>query len=138
MSQENVEVVQREIDARSARDWTALATVWHPEIELDVIGEVGAVAGAGTFRGYEEIRPFFDSLSSLYAEYRVEADDIVDAGDCVMTAERIEGRGPKESDSATWLQERFFRVIRFKDGKIWRIKEYRTRAEALEAAGLSE
>ena len=29
-------------------------------------------------------------------------------------------------------------TITFKDGKIWRIKEYTTRTEALKAAGLSE
>jgi hypothetical protein len=33
--------------------------------------------------------------------------------------------------------EDLFRLIGFKGGKIWRVKEYPSRAEALEAAGLS-
>jgi ketosteroid isomerase-like protein len=138
MSQENVEVVRRDVAARSMRDWATLAAVWHPDIQLEVIAELAAVTGTATFRGFDEIKRFFDGLSDLYAEYRVEADEIIDAGECVITAERIEGRGLKGSGAPTWLQERFFRVIGFKDGKVWRVKEYRTRGAALGAAGLSE
>jgi ketosteroid isomerase-like protein len=132
MSQENVEVVQREVAARAARDWSALPEIWHPEIELAL------VAGSGIFRGIEEISRFFDSLSDLYSEYRVEADEMVDAGDRVVTVERVAGRGLKGSDAQTWIHTTLFRVIGFKEGKIWRVKEYPSRAEALEAAGLSE
>ena len=132
MSQENVEVVRRDVAARAARDWSALPEIWHPEIELEL------VAGSGIFRGTEEITRFFDSLSDLYSEYRVEADEMVDAGDRVVTVERVAGRGLKGSDAQTWIHTTLFRVISFKDGRIWRVKEYPSRAEALEAAGLSE
>jgi ketosteroid isomerase-like protein len=132
MSQENVELVRRDVAARSARDWAVLAEIWHPDIELEL------VAGAGTFRGLDEIRPFFETLSNLYSEYRVEADEIIDAGDRVVTVERVAGRGLKGSDAATWVQEKLFRLISFKEGRVWRIKEYRNRDQALEAAGLSE
>jgi ketosteroid isomerase-like protein len=138
MSEENVEIVRRDIAARSARDWAALAEIWHPDIELEVIAKFELVAGAGTFRGLDEIRPFFESLSHLYSEYRVQADAIIDAGDRVVTVERIFGRGLKGSDAATWVHEDLFRLISFKEGKVWRVKEYPSRAEALEAAGLSE
>jgi ketosteroid isomerase-like protein len=132
MSEENVEIVRRDIAARSARDWAVLAEIWHPDIELEL------VAGSGTFRGFDEIRRFFDSLSDLYSEYRVEADEIIDAGDRVVTVERVGGRGLKGSDAAVWVQEKLFRLISFKEGKVWRIKEYRNRVQALEAAGLGE
>ena len=130
MSERNVEIVRQDIDARSSRDWDVLAEIWHKDIELELVG------GSGTFRGLEEIRPFFETLSDLHAEYRVEADEIIDAGDRVVTAERVGGRGLKGSSAGTWLEDRFFRVITFKEGKLWRVKEYRTRAEAIEAAGL--
>jgi ketosteroid isomerase-like protein len=132
MSEENVELVRNDIAARSARDWAVLAEIWHPDIELEL------VAGAGTFRGLDEIRPFFDTLSNLYSEYRVEADEIIDAGDRVVTVERIGGRGLKGSDAATWVEDKVSRLITFKEGNIWRIKEYRNRDQALEAAGLRE
>jgi ketosteroid isomerase-like protein len=132
MSEENVEIVRRDIAARSTRDWAVLAVIWHPEIELEL------VAGSGTFRGLGEIRPFFETLSDLYSEYRVEADEFIDAGDRVVTVERIGGRGLKGSDAATWVEDKVVRLITFKDGKLWRIKEYRNRDQALEAAGLPE
>src|SRR2546421_1802172 len=132
MSQENVEVVRRDVAARSSRDWAVLAEIWHSDIELEL------VAGSGRFRGLEEIKPFFETLSNLYSEYRVEADEIIDAGERVVTAERVGGRGLKGSDVGTWVEDKFFRLISFKEGKVWRVKEYRTRDQALEAAGLSE
>jgi ketosteroid isomerase-like protein len=132
MSEENVDLVRRDIAARSARDWAVLAEIWHPEIELEL------VAGSGTFRGLDEIRPFFDTLSSLYADYRVEADEIIDAGEWVISVERIGGRGLKGSDAGGWVEDRVVRLIGFKGERLWRIKEYRNREEALEAAGLRE
>ena len=132
MSQENVEIVRRDIAARNARDWAALAQIWHPDIEIEIVG------GLGTLRGLDEIKAMFDGLSDLYADYRVEEDELFDAGDRVVTVERLAGRGLKGSDAATWVEEALFRLISFKDGRIWRVKEYPSRDEALEAAGLRE
>ena len=132
MSEENVEVVRRDIAARNARDWAVLAEIWHPDIEIEIVG------GLGTLRGLDEIRQFFDTLSNLYSEYRVELKEIFDAGDRVVTVERLAGRGLKGSDAGTWVQEALFRLISFKDGGIWRVKEYPSRGQALEAAGVSE
>jgi ketosteroid isomerase-like protein len=132
MSQANVELVRKEYAAFAARDWGALAEIWHPEIEYEVL------MGAGTFRGIDQITQFFDSFSDVYSEFRVEAEEIVGAGDHVVAIERLAGRGLKGSDTGTWVHDTFARVITFKDGKIWRVKEYATRAEALEAAGAPE
>jgi ketosteroid isomerase-like protein len=132
MSQENVEIVRRDVAARNARDWVGLAEIWHPDIELEV------AAGAGTYRGVDQITRFLDSVSDLFSEYRVEAEEMVDAGDRVVSVERLAGRGLKGSDAETWVYETLFRLISFKDGKIWRVKEYPTLAGALDAAGLQK
>jgi ketosteroid isomerase-like protein len=130
MSRENVEIVRRDVAARNAREWAGLAEIWHPEIELEV------TAGAGTYRGIDQITRLFDSFSDLFSEYRVEAEEIVDTGDRVVSVERLAGRGLKGSDAGTWVHDRLFRVIAFKDGRIWRVKEYPSLSEALEAAGV--
>ncbi len=127
MSQENVEIVQRDVAARNARDWTDLSEIWHPDIELEVV--------CGTFRGVQEITRFFEGMSDMFVEYRVQTDEIIDAQDWVVTVERIEGRGLKGSDAKSWIQERLFRLISFRDGRIWRVKEYPNRDEALQASG---
>jgi ketosteroid isomerase-like protein len=55
-----------------------------------------------------------------------------------VTVTRIGGRGPKGSRYEAWVDDKIIRLISFKDGRIWRVKEFPTRANALEAAGLSE
>ncbi len=132
MSQENVEMVRRDLLARDTRDWSGLAEIWHPEIELEV------TAGAGTYQGIGEITRFYDSFSDLFSDYRVEAEEIIDTGDRVVTVERLSGRGLKGSDAGAWVHDRLFRVMSFEAGRIRRVKEYPSREQALEAAGLRE
>ena len=132
MSQENVEIVRREYLAFAARDWAALVDIWHPEIEYEV------QLGAGTFHGLDQITQFFDDYSQVYTDFRVEAEEIVELGDRVLVVERHASRGLMGSGVPTWFHHTFARIITFKDGKIWRSEEYSTRAEALEAVGLSE
>ncbi len=142
MSEDNLEIkrgkvaghialVRRDVAARDARDWTGLDEIWHPKIELEV------AAGAGTYRGIDGITRFFDSISDLFSEFRVEAEEMVEVGERVVTIERVSGCGLKGSDAQSWVQEKLFRLITFKEGKIWRVKECPSRTEALAAAGLS-
>jgi ketosteroid isomerase-like protein len=131
VSLENVELVRREYAAFAARDWDALAELWHPDIEYEVL------MGAGTFRGIDQITQFFDSYADLYSDFRVEAEEIFDAGNQVVAVERLAGRGLRGSDARSWVHETFARLITFRDGRIWRSKEYPTKAEALEAVGPS-
>jgi ketosteroid isomerase-like protein len=131
MSQENVEIVRREYIAFAARDWTALAEIWHPDIEYEALDPA-------TYRGHDELRHGFMGWSDLFEEFRVEADEVVDAGDQVVVVERYGGRKMKGSDADMWLEQSVARLISFKDGKIWRVKEYSTLARALEAAGPRE
>ena len=131
MSQENLELVRREYVALAARDWDALAEIWHPDVEYEALDPA-------TYRGLDEIKEDFMGWSDLYAEWWVEADEIVDAGDLVAVAETFGGRGIKGSQVNTRLEQKVARLIRFKEGRIWRSKEYPTLREALEAAGLAE
>jgi uncharacterized protein len=135
MSQENVELVRREYIALAARDWTAIVAVWHPDIELEADP---TAPGAGTYRGIDEITQFFDTWAEPYSEYKIEAEEIIDAGDRIVATARFAGKGLWGSDSESWIEGRLFRVISFRDGKIWRVKEFPNRAKALEAAGLRE
>jgi ketosteroid isomerase-like protein len=132
MSEENVELVRREYAAFAARDFAALEDVWHPEIEYEALDPA-------TYRGYRELSQGFMGWSDLFSEFWVRADEIVDLGDRgVAAVETFGGRGMKGSDSDTAVEQTAARLITFKDGRIWRVKEYRTLAEVLEAAGLSE
>jgi ketosteroid isomerase-like protein len=52
--------------------------------------------------------------------------------------ESFGGRRMKGSEADTQLEQAVARLISFRDGKIWRVKEYPSLGEALEAAGLRE
>jgi ketosteroid isomerase-like protein len=136
MSRENVEIVRRQYAAFAARDWDALADLCHPEIEYETLKNAPGVHGR--YRGLREITEFFDSWSDLYAEFRVEATEMVDTGEQVVTVERHTARGLKGSHAETWVRDSFACLISFKDGKIWRIEEFPTLEPALRAAGVRE
>jgi len=131
MSQENVEVVRREYAAFAARNWTALADLCHRDIEYETLEY-------GRYRGLSAIVDFFDAWADPYGEFRVEAEAIVDVGDQVVAVERHAAQGVKGSEAEGWIGHSFACLITFKDGRIWRVKEYGTREEALDAAGLRE
>lgn len=44
----------------------------------------------------------------------------------MVVVERQAGRGMGGTGAETWLEQSFARVLSFKDGRIWRVKEYRT------------
>jgi ketosteroid isomerase-like protein len=74
--------------------------------------------------------------SDTFDQFTVEAIESNDAGeDKVVTVLRISGRA-KLSGVETDLN--FAALYTFRDGKIARGREYWTRDQALEAAGLSE
>jgi ketosteroid isomerase-like protein len=136
MSQENVEIVRRMYAAFAARDWKALADLCQPDVEYETLESTPGLSSS--YCGVHEITEFFDAWSELYAEFRVEAEDVVAAGDRVVTVERQAARGLKGSEAGAWVHQSFACLITCEDGKVRRIKEYPSRADALEAAGLSE
>jgi ketosteroid isomerase-like protein len=133
MSQENVEVVRRVYAAFAARDWEALGDLWHSDVEYETLG-----VAPGHLRGFRTITDFFDTWAGLYGEFLVEAEEIVEAGDRVVALERHAARGVKGSQAEGMVGHSFACLFTFRDGKVSQVKEYATREEALEAAGLRE
>jgi ketosteroid isomerase-like protein len=118
--------------AFATRDWEAPADLCHSDLQYETLG-----VAPGRLHGFREITEFFDAWAGLYGEFRVEAEEIVEAGDQVVAVERHSVRGLKGSKAEGMLGHSFACLISFKEGRISRVKEYATRAEALEAAGLS-
>ena len=133
MSAENVEVVRREYAAFVTRDWKALAMLCHPDIEYETYGPPGRL------RGFRAMTTYFDEWASAFGNFQVVAEEILEVGDQVVAVERQDARELLGSEKQ---QERvgytIACLISFRDGRISRVKEYASRAEALEAAGLSE
>ena len=135
MSKENVGVVQAATDA-FARDgvdgWLEYFTD-----DVDYRAAEGAIDDRGPIHGKDELRAYAEDWTEMFDDVRFEPVEVIDAGDdTVIAVMRISGR-PKGTSAET-LTLSVAGVNTIRDGKIARAREYWTREEALEAAGLSE
>jgi ketosteroid isomerase-like protein len=137
MSQENVEVFRRAFAEFTRGGWEPLfGTIWAPGIVWDM--SPAGIAGLGTYRGYDELRSFFEDWFSTFPfdEWEQELDDVIDCGDeRVIALTRQRGRG---SASGVSVELEYAQVITVRDGKIVRVVVYTDRGQALEAVSLSE
>src|SRR5215216_3829053 len=131
MSQENVEVVRRAISAVNKRDVDAYLSLCAPDVEL--INPVAAIEGSN--RGEEGVRRFFDGLREATTEFEMEVERLRSLDDhrvlAWLTLHLESERGFRQTQPLTNLYE-------LDGGKLVRVRVFRNRDEALEAAGLSE
>jgi ketosteroid isomerase-like protein len=133
MSEENVEIVRRFIDAINRRDADAWAAVVAPELEFQSV--FGGIEGR-TYRGPESGRRYFGDLADAWDSFHVEIEDtVVLGGDRVLASARYQGRG-KASGAETETHIWAINVVR--GGKIVSVQTYLEQDAALEAAGLEE
>jgi ketosteroid isomerase-like protein len=132
MSQENMEVAQRIAAGFEAQDFDAVRRNFDPDIEWK---EDPSFPEAGVYRGVEAVAEYARQFRSQFAELRYHAIELFEAGDHVIARMRVTGKG--RSSGADFDQDAWW-VYEFRDRKAIRCYSYLRRAEALEAAGLSE
>ena len=136
MSQENVEIVRRGYELFSQGDLEGVTDLIADEAELPDGGGLGlGDSTAGTRRGRDGFLQGSQDALDAFEDYRVEPQEFIDAGDAVVVPVRISGRG--RASGAT-MEFRLVHLWVLRNGKAIRNEIYRTTAEALEAAGLSE
>jgi ketosteroid isomerase-like protein len=136
MSQENVETIQRALEAWNADDLDAFLAELDPEVEWHPSIEPGLEGKATTYRGH-------DGARKAWREYRGEAwerlksrpQEFRDLGGSVLMLGRIDFTA--RTTGIEFSQE-IGELAEFREGKIVRVRDFPTHAEALEAAGLSE
>ncbi len=134
MSTPNVAAVEEAYEAladggldRFLDHWTA---------DLDHRSIEGAPDDRGPIHGRDAMRAYAQDWIDTFDEFRIEPVELIDAGHGVVAGVMRYGGRAKLSGIET--DETFGVVFTIRDGKIARGREYRTREEALEAAGLSE
>jgi ketosteroid isomerase-like protein len=134
MSQENVELALRALDAFTRRDVDAVDdlvspdVVWEENPELPGLREV--------YRGRAEVREWMVAVLEVFEHLDVEVVELTELGDARVFAEILltaRGRG-----SGVPVELRFWTVLWFAESKITRREVSWSRDQALEAAGLSE
>jgi ketosteroid isomerase-like protein len=132
MSQENVEIVRRALDAYGREGLDGYLRYFDPAIEWIT---TGAYPEQGTYRGHEGVRRYLTPIETEFDDLRVEPEKLIDAGEQVVSSVRISGRG-KTSGAPVSLT--LISVGKLRDGMVYRLRNYPDMAAALEAAGLRE
>ena len=129
MSQENVDNLRRGFEAYVRGDFDEALANLDPDV---VYKQAGPDSGV---RGRDAVRASLERWDAEWDEMEMTSEEIIDAGDHLIQAILFRGRG---RGSGVEVEGRFFQVHTVKDGKSVHWEEFSDRAEALEAAGLSE
>jgi ketosteroid isomerase-like protein len=132
MSQENVEIVKRLLDAFNKRDVDAFAEITTPDFEW--ITSMAAVEGE-IFRGREGIETYFGRMRDAWEEFLVHVEDYRDLGERLLCLGRLEGRGLASGVPVSAPLDILYDL---RDGRISRMHSYLDHDQALRAAGLAE
>ena len=133
MSRENVEIVLRYL-ANAARAPEKVWDVFDDDVEWDM-ADIGRPDFPETSRGPDAVREFFRQWIGSFENWGYEVEEVVDNADAVAVRIRQWGRG---KESGVSVDGRFWQIWFLRDGKAVRVTHRQSKAEALEAVGLSE
>jgi uncharacterized protein len=133
MSEENVKTIRKAAAAFNRGELDAWIEYCTDDIDYRAVE--GAPDDHGPIHGKDALRAYVQDWQDTFDELTSEPVELIDAGeDNVIAVIRNSGRA-KLSGVETDLT--YAALYTFRDGKIARGREYWTRDEALEAAGLS-
>jgi uncharacterized protein len=133
MSQANVEIVRRAFTAYTRGDIVSFFELLDPDVEWIPLG---AALEGRFYRGHDGVRQWLEGLLTDWQFFEAYPEDFRDLGDRVLVLGHWRARGRAsgvelENQAGIWLFD-------VKGDKIVRLQTYSDRAEALEAAGLSD
>ena len=130
MSAENVEIVRATQEAWSRGDAEEAVAYLDDAIEWEMAEDE---PDARTLRGIPDVLAMIGGWIRSFDDFSVEVLERIDAGDDVVVPVTVTGR-PRGSAGVVTIPET--QVFTVRDGRIVRVREYRTKAEALAALGL--
>jgi ketosteroid isomerase-like protein len=133
MSQEDVALARRGVDALNGGGLDAVIDLCDPEVEWIAIP--GFLPDAEDFHGHAGVRAWFDKVGETLKEVHWEAQEIIDADERLFVVLKLRASGRA---SGVRGEVRIFQVWKIRDHRLIRLESYLSREEALEAAGLSE
>lgn len=133
MSAESVEFVRRCLDAFAEGNLDAVFGLTDPAIVLEVSDTY--LDAPQTYRGHAGMRELFAAQSRVFDPFRLEPEEILDAGDQVLVMARAGGLARA---SGAEVFGRFGHLWTVRDGKLAAFKEFKDPGEALKVAGLVE
>src|SRR6185503_17839435 len=109
MSQENVDVVRALYEAVNRDDWSSVAHLVHHDFEWTTSDRV---PNAGTYRGIEEVRRFFEDQRRPFEEVVSEPERFFEYDDRIVAFALLRSK-PRGSDA----------VVESRIGHFWTMRE---------------
>lgn len=134
MSQRNVEIMRALAEKWNAgeRDHSLMTEYFDPSIELE--SPFSSVTGE-PYRGHAGMDQWILDVDEQFAQWHLELEEVLDAGDAVVTIGGVSGRGRA---SGIIVEFPAATVAHFAaDHRITRIRIYLDTLEALRAVGLA-
>jgi ketosteroid isomerase-like protein len=132
MSEENVGAARRNLEAWNRQDLTEWLASYSSGAEIDWSRSRGPLKGV--YRGHGELEVFWDAFWSTFEDVQVEIHGFTEVGSEVVVPNTAHIRGRQGIE----VIARSTSVYTVQSGLITRVRMFQERAEALEAAGLSE
>ncbi len=132
-SPEDLAAVRHFYDEAARGNFWVGKEVFDPGIEWQWNSAFGGLTGDRTYRGFHEVEAATKEWLSSWEWYRIELEELVDAGDKVVALVRGLGRarGATLDVVAPGAQ-----IWTMRDGKAIAFRDYTDREEALQAAGV--
>jgi ketosteroid isomerase-like protein len=93
VSGDNVEIVRQVYEAVGRHDRSTVFGLYRIDVELDLSRiPVGGLTGQTIYRGHDGLRKMFRDWYEAF-DYQEELDELIDAGDQVLTVTTGHGRG---------------------------------------------
>jgi ketosteroid isomerase-like protein len=133
VSENNVELHRRVIEAYNARDTEAFVALCDPQIEVH---SVFAAPGGADYHGHDGVRRWHRDLEEAWGpDFRVEPEALFDLGEDTLMFSVLHGHGRQSGVKVAMPNAQ---VARFRDGLIVYLKVYIHREDALSDLGVSE
>ena len=134
MSQENLEIVKRGVDAFNSGDLEAMLAVCDQDFEWrPAFG--AAMLGGTVYRGHAAFRQYWSDATEIWDQFRFDPESFREDGQTVVVVGRGSGRA---KGSGIEIDQPFAMTFRLRDGKLAFGQTFTDPDEALRDAGLSE
>jgi ketosteroid isomerase-like protein len=125
MSQQDVDTFRRSMEAWNRGDFETWIELYDPDVEwLSLVEE---------YRGHAGLRQAWQSLRREM-QIEIRFDDVRDLAGSLLALGEVRGTGPSTGLN---LDRELAAIVEFRAGRAVRITDFPTRADGLEAAGLS-
>jgi ketosteroid isomerase-like protein len=132
MTEDAVTIVRKVFKAMESNDPDTALALYHDDIEWHPAEDEPETA---TLHGKEAVVGLLLQWATAFDDFRPEPLEFIDGGGCVVVPMRITGR-MRGSGAEVAIEETI--VFWIRDGKIAEVREFRTKPEGLEAAGMTD